>query len=48
MDKQKYVDVPVGSLETATDTYFIESHPLESSSSVNSGFILHTMKNILR
>ena len=46
--KQKYINVLVGSLETPTDTYFIECFPLESCSSVNSGFILQTVDEILR
>ena len=46
--KQKYINVLVGSLDTPTDTYFIECFPLESCSSVNSEFILHTVDEILR
>ena len=38
----------VGSWETPSDTYLIECLPLESCSSVNSGFILHTVDVILR
>ena len=38
----------VGSLETPTDIYLIESLPLESCSRVHSGFILHIVDDILR
>ena len=38
----------VGSLEIPTDPYLIECLPLESYTSVNSCFILHTVDDILR
>ena len=46
--EQKYVIVLVGSLETPAGTYWIECLSLESCSSVNSGFILHNVEDILR
>ena len=48
--KQKYIrpNVLVGSLETPTDPYLIECLTLESYTSVNSGFILHTVDDILQ
>ena len=46
--RQKYINVLVDSLKTPTDTYLIQCLPLESCSSVNNGFILHTVDGILR
>ena len=43
--KQKYITVLVGSLKVSADTYLIEGLPLES---INSGFIVHTVDDILR
>ena len=48
VDKQKYIDVLVGSLDTLNKTFLIECPPLESSSNVNSSIILHTVDDVLR
>ena len=48
VDKQKYIDVLVGSLDTSNKTFLIECPPLESSSNVNSSIILHTVDDVLR
>ena len=48
MDKQKYINVLVNSLDTPNETFRIECLPLESSSNVNSSIILHTVDDVLR
>ena len=46
--KQKYISVLVGSLDAPNQTFFVECHPLDSGSNVNSSIILHTVDDILR
>ena len=46
--KQKYVSVPVGSLDASNQTFLVDCHPLDSGSNVNSSIILHTVNDILR
>ena len=48
VDKQKYINVLVNSLDTPNETFQIECLPLESSSNVNSSIILHTVDDVLR
>ena len=48
MDKQKYINVPVGSLDNPNETFLIECLPLESSCNVISSIILPTVDDILR
>ena len=48
MDKQKYINVLVGSLDTPNETFFTECLPLESSSNVISSIILHAVDDVLR
>ena len=48
VDKQKHINVLVGSLDTPNETSLIECLPLESSSNVNCSIILHTMDDVLR
>ena len=47
IDKQKYINVLVGSLYTPNETFLIECLPLESSNNVNSNIILHTVDDLL-
>ena len=46
--KQKYISVLVGSLDAPNQTFFVDCHPLDSGSNVNSSIILHTVNDILR
>ena len=48
VDKQKYINVQVGSLDTRNETFLIECLLLESSSNVNSSIILRTVDDVLR
>ena len=48
VDKQKYFNVIVGSLDIQNETLLIECLPLESSSNVNSSILLHTVDELLR
>ena len=48
MDKQKYINVLVGSLDASNKIFLIECNPLESSININSSIILHTGDDILR
>ena len=48
VDKQKSIDVLVGSFDTPNETFLIECLPLESSSNVNSSSIVHTVGDELR
>ena len=48
VDKQKYINVLVGSWDTSNEIFLIECLPLESSSNVNSSIILHTVADVLR
>ena len=45
--KQKYISVLVRSLDAPNQTFFVDCHPLDSGSSVNSSIILHTVDDIL-
>ena len=47
-DKQKCINVLVGSLDTPNETFLIECLPLESSSHLNSSIILHAVDDVLR
>ena len=47
VNKQKYLNVLVYSLESQNKTFLIECLPLESSSNVNSSIILHTVDDVL-
>ena len=46
--EQKYISVLVGSLDAPNRTFFVDCHPLDSGSNVNSSIILHTVDDILR
>ena len=47
--KQKYISVPVSSLDAPNQTFLVNCHPLDSGSNVNSSInILHTVNDILR
>ena len=46
--QQKYINVLVGSLDAPNQTFFVDYHPLNSGSNVNSSIILHPVNNILR
>ena len=46
--KQKYISVLVGSLDAPNQTFLVNCHQLDSSRSVNSSIILHTVDDILR
>ena len=46
--KQKYISVPVGSLDAPNQTFLVNCHPLDSGRNVNSSIILHTVDDILR
>ena len=46
--KQKYISVLVGSLDAPNQTLFVDCHPLDNGSNVNSSNILHTVDDILR
>ena len=46
--KQKYISVPVGSLDDPNQTFLVDCHPLDSGSNVNNSIILHTVDDILR
>ena len=48
VDKQKYINILMGSLDTPNETFLIECLPLKSSSNVNSSNILHTVDDVLR
>ena len=48
MDKQNYINVLVGSLDTLNEIFLIECLSLESSSYVNSSIILHAVDDVLR
>ena len=47
-NKQEYINVLVGSLDTPNKTFLIECLPLEIGSSVNSSIILRTVDDVLR
>ena len=47
-NKQEYINVLVGSLDTPNKTFLIECLPLESGSNVNSSIILRTVDDVLR
>ena len=47
VDKQKCINVLVGSLDNPNATFLIEYLPLESSSNVNSSIVLHTVDDLL-
>ena len=47
-DKQKYINVQVGSWDTPNETFLIECLPLKSSSNVNSGIIRHAVDDVLQ
>ena len=46
--KQKYISVLVSSLDVPNQTFFVDCHPLDSGSNVNSSIILHTVDDILQ
>ena len=46
--QQKYLSVPVGSLDAPNQTFLVDCHPLDSGSNVTSSIILHTVDDILR
>ena len=46
--KQEYISVLVGSLDAPNQTFFVDCHPLDSGSNVNSNIILHIVDDILR
>ena len=46
--EQKYINVFVGSLDAPNQTFFIDCHPLDSDSNVNSSVILHTVDDIFQ
>ena len=48
VDKQKYINVLLGSFHTPNETFLIECLLLESSSNVYSSIILHTVDNVLQ
>ena len=48
VDKQKYINVLVGSLDTPNETFLIECLSLKSRSNVYSSIILHTMDDVLQ
>ena len=48
VDKQKYINILVGSLDTPNETFVIEYLSLESSSNVNNCIISHTVDDVLR
>ena len=46
VDKQNYINVLVGSLNTPNETFLIECLPLESSNNANSSIILQTVDDL--
>ena len=48
VNKQKYINVLLGSLDTSNETFLIECLPLQSSSNGNSSIILRTVDDVLR
>ena len=48
VDKQKYNNVQVGSLDIPNETFLVECLSLESSSNVNSSIILHSVDGVKR
>ena len=47
-DKQKCINVLVGSLDTPNETFLIECLPLESSNHLNTSIIPHAVDDVLR
>ena len=48
VEKQKYINVLVGNLDSLNETFVIECLSLESSSNVSSSIILHTVDDVWR
>ena len=46
--KHKYINKLAGSLDAPNQIFFVDCHPLNSGSNVNSSIILHTVDDILQ